>query len=234
MTEPPDNESVGQTPNRNAVKRDWPSRARELAAASIAAGEPDAWFDQLYAESAAGEVTPPWGRNTPMPQLTAWIDSEQPSPSRAVVVGCGLGADAEYLAMLGFDVTGFDLSPHAVTLAQQRNPDTVVKYRVADATDLPHDLIGAFDLVVEIFTLQAVPNPPRTAIADGIATLVAPNGTLVVIDRRDTGDPTGPPFQITAADLARLEASGLIRAHLEVDDGLWVATFHRPAPDGDS
>jgi SAM-dependent methyltransferase len=211
--------------------RDWPSRARELATASIAAGEPDAWFERLYAESAAGEVTPPWGRTWPMPQLVAWLDAERPAPGRAAVVGCGLGADAEYLSTLGFEVTGFDLSPHAVRLARQRNPDTAVKYRVADATDLPRDMVEAFDLVVEIFTLQAVPDPPRTAIADGIASLVAPDGTLLVVDRRDTGDPVGPPFQITAADLARLEAGGLTRVRLEVDGGLWVATFHRDVPD---
>lgn len=209
------------------MTRDWPSRANELAAEAIAAGEPDAWFDRLYGESVAGEVTPPWGRDEPIPVLASWLDAERPSPGRAVVVGCGLGADAEHLASLGFDVTGFDLSPHAVAMAQERHPDSDVEYRVADATDLPADLVGAFDLVIEIFTLQAVPDPPRTAIADGIASLVAPGGTLLVVDRRDTGDAEGPPFQIRLSDLARLEQAGLVRHRLEEQDDLWVATFRR-------
>ncbi len=209
------------------VTRDWPSRANELAAEAIAAGEPAAWFDRLYGESIAGEVTAPWGRDDPMPILVSWLDSEQPTAGRAVVVGCGLGADAEFLAARGQDVTAFDLSPHAVAMAQARHPGSDVDYRVADATDLPADLVGAFDLVVEIFTLQAVPDPPRAAIAAGIASLPAPGGTLLVVDRRDTGDPEGPPFQITRDDLTRLEVGGLSRVRLEEDGELWVATFRR-------
>ena len=210
-----------------AVTRDWPSRANELATAAIADGEPDAWFDRLYAESAAGEVTAPWGRDEPMPVLVSWLDAERPPAGRAVVVGCGLGADAEFLAARGFAVTGFDLSPHAVAMAQARHPDSDVDYRVADATDLPADLVGGFDLVVEIFTLQAVPDPPRAAIAAGVTSLLAPGGTLLVVDRRDTGDPEGPPFQLSLDDLARLEVDGVSRVRLEEHGELWVATLRR-------
>ena len=44
-----------------------------------------------------------------------------------MVVGCGLGADAEYIASLGFDTTGFDttgfdISGTAIRLARQGFP----------------------------------------------------------------------------------------------------------------
>jgi hypothetical protein len=43
------------------------------------------------------------------------------------VAGCSLGADAEYVAALGFDTTGFDttgfdISGTAIRLARQRFP----------------------------------------------------------------------------------------------------------------
>jgi hypothetical protein len=64
-----------------------------------------------------------------------------------VVVGCGLGADAEFVARHGFATTAFDISATAVRTAQQRYPTSPVDYRTADL----------FDLVVEIINVQALP-----------------------------------------------------------------------------
>jgi 2-polyprenyl-3-methyl-5-hydroxy-6-metoxy-1,4-benzoquinol methylase len=47
-------------------------------------------------------------------------------------VGCGLGADAEYLASLGFDTVGFDISETAIRLARERFPGSAVRYVSAD------------------------------------------------------------------------------------------------------
>jgi protein-L-isoaspartate O-methyltransferase len=41
---------------------------------------------------------------------------------RALVVGCGLGYDAEFLARLGYAVTGFDVAPTAIERAVRENP----------------------------------------------------------------------------------------------------------------
>ena len=49
--------------------------------------------------------------------------------------------------------------------ARERYPDTAVEYRVADLLDLPADLVGAFDLVIEVSTVQALPPELRTAVA---------------------------------------------------------------------
>ena len=47
---------------------------------------------------------------------------------RAIVVGCGLGADAEYIARLGYDTVAFDVAETAVRVARQRHPATRVDY----------------------------------------------------------------------------------------------------------
>lgn len=100
-----------------------------LASASLAAGDPTGWFDRLYAAGARGQVPVPWRRRLPHPLLVHWASAQELSGAgqRAVVVGCALGADAEYVASLGFDTTGFDISGIAIRLARQRFPGSTVR-----------------------------------------------------------------------------------------------------------
>jgi SAM-dependent methyltransferase len=216
------------------MTRDWQGRAGELAAESIAAGTPTSWFDRLWAEAARGATTMPWDRDVPHPLLDEWVRAQalDGTGKRAVVIGCGLGADAEFLVLFGFDTTGFDLSAAAIGQAQARHPGSAVDYRIADLLDLPADL-GAFDLVVEIFTLQAMPDPPRTQAAAAVRSLVAPCGTLLVIqfrDDRSSAAEQGPPFPLSRDFLTGLAADGLRLVELEELPGpLWRGVFRRPA-----
>jgi SAM-dependent methyltransferase len=213
--------------------RDWDRRAGELFAEAVAEGRPTAWFDRLYAAGEAGEVGMPWDRDDPQPLLREWAERHdvRGEGRRAVVVGCGLGADAEYLARLGFETTGFDVAATAVRLAAERHPGSTVDYRVADLLDLPAAWRHAFDLVVEIFTVQALPDPPRDRAIAGVADLVAPGGTLLAVAFRHVAgvDPAaGPPFSLTRASMERLAADGLevVRAE-ELDGPLWRVEYHR-------
>ena len=229
--------------------RAWNQRADELAAEHRTTSEPIGWFDRLYAEGVAGEVTMPWDHTDPNVALREWAERNRWSSSgsrlsstsntrsaetkRAVVVGCGLGGDAAYVASLGFETTGFDLSPHAIGVARERFPDSGVDFRAADLLDLPPEWLGAFDLVVEIYTIQAVPDPPRSAIAAGVRSLVAPGGTLLAIQFRATGaeDATeGPPFALSEARMRSVAGDELDVVRIEELDGpLWRVEYARPA-----
>ena len=216
----------------NGRDRDWDLRADELSAAAIAEGRPTTWFDELYAEGVAGSVGMPWDRADPQVELAAWWEQEGPAlpRGRAVVVGGGLGADAEVLAREGFATTAFDVAPTAIEEARRRHPDSPVDYRVESLLDLPPDLVGAFDLVVEIFTLQALPDPPRTQAAAAVASLLAPGGTIVLVAFRADGDDpaSGPPFPMTPADLAKVAVDGVgLRTTEELPGPRWRATYGR-------
>ena len=213
--------------------RDWDERADELSAEAIGSGEPTAWFDRLYAEGAAGDVSLPWDRTEPQVLLREWVEREgiDGTGKRAIVVGCGLGADAAYLAGLGFATTGFDISETAVALATERTAGTGVDLQAADLLDLPVAWLGAFDLVVEIFTVQALPDPPRAEAIEAVAGLVAPGGTLLAIAfRYDGSEPAdvGPPFPLTRETMEALATDGLELTRLEeLPEPRWRAEYRR-------
>ncbi len=180
-------------------------------------------FDATYRIAGRDAAKVPWAESRPKPLLSAWFEQGdvQGNGRRAIVVGAGLGDDAEALAELGFVVTAFDIAPTAIAWARERFPDSRVRYLVADLFALPDAWQGAFDLVVEIYTLQSLPATIRPEGMDRVAALVAPGGDLLVICRgRDPQEPAqGPPYPLTRAELRRLEAAGLVeREALETMD----------------
>jgi hypothetical protein len=90
--------------------RDWDSESARLAARALAAGRPTVWFEELYAAGARDEITMPWDRARPSALLADWL-TESGAGRSAVVVGCGPGADAEFVAGHGFATTAVRLGP---------------------------------------------------------------------------------------------------------------------------
>ena len=82
------------------------ARAGQLAAAPAAASEATSWFELLYQAAARGEATIPWASLAPHQYLVRWARgrSLRGTGSTALVVGCGFGDDAEFVASLGFSV----------------------------------------------------------------------------------------------------------------------------------
>lgn len=210
---------------------------RRLAAESLAAGDPTGWFQRLYSAAERGEAIVPWDHDEPHPHLVAWAAARElrGDGRRALVTGSGLGHDAELLAGLGFETTAFDVSAAAVAAARRRYPQSAVRYEVADLLDPPASWAGAFDLVVEIITVQALPDPPRAAAIARVGPLVAPGGTLLVISgAREAADGPvdGPPWPLTRAEVEAFAASARLRTVRIEDLGgrprYWRAEFAAP------
>ena len=221
----------GQTPDPREL-------ADALAAAATAAGNPTAWFEQLYAKVGRGEARLPWDRGAAHPLLVDWIGDRPGNGARAVVVGCGPGHDAEFLAQRGFEVTAFDLSESAIDQVRARHPESSVTYAVADLLDLPGEWAGGFDLVVEAMTVQAMPRTLRADATAAVSSLVAPGGALLVIGvflPPGASLDEGPPFLLTREEVAAFGADGLvsrgvIEAELADQEApRYRAEFGRPA-----
>jgi SAM-dependent methyltransferase len=211
--------------------------ARRLAAESATDDDPLAWFERLYSQVEDGAAVAPWDRGAPHPLLVEWAEARalDGTGRRAVVVGAGLGEDAEFLSARGFDTVAFDVAATAVTLAAQRFPGSRVGYRVADLLDPPPEWRRAFDLVFESLTVQSIPPHLHDAAIAQVGELIAPGGTLLVVATgRDEGQPApAPPWPLTLAEIEAFATGGVERVGIEqIRNGevvRWRAEFRRPA-----
>ncbi len=213
--------------------------SRELAQEYMSRGDSQGWFEELY-RLAQGEMEHvPWADRRPSPLMLQVLAAGLDRPAgECAVVGCGLGDDAEELARRGYKVTGFDLSETAISWCHERWPDSPVRYLQADLLHLPPEMSEAFDLVVEINTLQAVPDALRMRMLAPLAGLLRPGGLLLVVCRMREEDERveGPPWALCRSELDLLSADHClenIRFELLIDgedppSRRYVALFRRP------
>jgi len=189
--------------------------ARELANLYVQQGDPKGWFDMLYRRAGGEAAVIPWADLRPNPHVVEWLSRAalppRPRPRRALVVGCGLGDDAELLASLGWSVVAFDISPEAIRWARQRFPRSQVDYRAVDLFQAPVEWQRQFDLVVEAYTLQVLPPALRAQAIPLVADWIAVGGLLILVARgREESDPPGQmPWPLTQREVRAFVTAGL-------------------------
>ncbi len=197
------------------------ANVRQLSTEFYSRGDFTGWFESLYAQADGNfSIVPwadcavnPWADCAVNPWLIQWLQQWQVRGDNksCLVIGCGLGDDTEYLAGLGFQVTAFDISLTAIGWCQQRFPNSTVNYQVTDLFIPPADWHHYFDLVIEIYTIQALPAQIRPDAIAKIGSFVADRGNLVVVCRgRNPEDPCeNLPFPLTQLELTAFELTGL-------------------------
>lgn len=128
-------------------------------------------------------------------------------PGRALDLGCGQGRNAVWLATLGHDVTGLDLSPVAIEHARRLASETGVDVEFDVVDLLAWDPGGrTWDLVV--LSYVQLPADMRKIIHGKATDALAPGGRLIVIAHhldnltRGVGGPSSPDVLFTEEQLA--------------------------------
>jgi len=92
---------------------------------------------------------PGWDVGRPCTYLVQAVEDKTFKPGRAIVFGCGSGTNAIYLASKGFEVTGVDVSPTALSIAAEKaqKAGVEVDWMLADVVALPR--LKPYDLIFD-------------------------------------------------------------------------------------
>jgi SAM-dependent methyltransferase len=95
------------------------------------------------------EQLPGWDVGRPCSHLAKAVENKIFRPGRAIVFGCGSGTNAIYLASKGFEVTGVDVAPTALTIAAEKaqKAGVEVDWMLADVVTLPK--LPPYDLIFD-------------------------------------------------------------------------------------
>lgn len=152
----------------------------------------------------------PWDKGAPAPPLLEWLDAGGRLDGDTLVPGCGFGYDVRAVAAAAgvHRVIGLDLSEEALTAARHFPTASSVIYRAGDLFDLPTDLRGAFDRVVEHTCFCAIDPARRAEYVTAVHAALRPGGQLLAIfylEPWNAGEPLppggGPPFATSVEEL---------------------------------
>ncbi len=105
----------------------------------------------------------PWGAFADAHQRRLLLRLARPQPGeRLLDVGCGTGRYLAWLAQMGLDCFGADISPDMLAVARQRLQAAGLPARlaIADAHHLPF-ASDSFDIAIAVTTLEFVEDPQR-------------------------------------------------------------------------
>lgn len=146
-------------------------------------------FDKDYWEQhwrrAQGDAPGAKRGNPPSPYLATELGDL--TPGTALDAGCGTGAEAIWLARMGWQVTAADISIEALDRARERAASEAGLERVLwlEADLSTWEPGTQFDLVT---THYAHPAMPQLQFYDRIARWVAPGGTLLIVGHLSSTD----------------------------------------------
>ena len=101
--------------------------------------------------------------------------------SKILDVATGTGKQAFAFAKKGFDVEGIDLSEEMLKVANRKNKFRNVRFKVADATDIPFKN-NYFDISCISFALHETPSEIRKKILKEMVRVTKREGTIVIVD----------------------------------------------------
>ncbi len=147
---------------------------------------------------------PPWDTGISPPELIEFITQHQ--PGRAVDIGCGTGTNVVTLVRAGWQVTGIDFAPRAITLAKRKLEEKNVHadLQLNDATKMD-GISGPFDLAFDLGCFHGIPKNLHPNYLDQLNRILAPGRFWLMYGfMKAEKDPSTPG--LTEVDIDRIAA----------------------------
>ena len=140
----------------------------------------------------------------------AALETKLEAEAKVLDLCCGSGEAAAPWLDAGFRVTGLDVSPLALELAEKRHPGM---QRVEGLAEDPPLENGSFDAIQLSVALHEFPRPAREQVLQSCLRILKPGGWLVLVDLH----PAGPWLQIPQQIFCTLFETDTATAMLEDD-----------------
>ncbi len=133
-------------------------------------------MEKVYGGMPPGNI--PWNLPEPPALLVTAVETGKVKPCKTVDLGCGSGNYAIWLARQGFDVTGMDISRHAVRLAGQiaKEKELSCRFVVADLLGDMREYRESFDFAYDWELLHHISPEDRPAYIQNVYNLLRPKG----------------------------------------------------------
>ncbi len=155
----------------------------------------------------------PWDSGVPPLELVTVVEGQDRlEPGRALDLGCGTGTNCIYFAQHGWEATGVDFVPRAISAARRKASAAGVSPRfvIGDVTRLTELGVGAgFDLLLDLGCFHSIPDTGRDAYVRGATELARPGATMLLFCfvRPQTPSRIGPRG-VARGEVAERFASG--------------------------
>ncbi len=125
----------------------------------------------------------PWNIETPPDALVELGESGKVKPSKTIDLGCGTGNYAIYLASLGFDVTGVDISLTAIKIAKENAEKKGIKcnFLVADVLGDLDEVKETFDFAYDWELLHHIFPEKRKKYVENVYRILTPRGKYLSV-----------------------------------------------------
>ncbi len=126
----------------------------------------------------------PWDTGVVPPELVDLVEGPEALPAgRALDLGCGTGTNVVYLARHGWDATGVDYTPRAISRARRKASEAGVspKLVVGDVTRLRELGVGeGFSLLIDLGCFHGLSDEQRDAYVREVNAVATPTARYLI------------------------------------------------------